>query len=75
MNQAIRLAHLTLELLNIVNIFELIGRFMISTSPYFNYNSNCPEALHFYKNCRGDELIIQPAIDSRMASDMAALRH
>lgn len=43
-----------------------------SINPYFGFNGNCSEAMHFYRDCLGGELILQTIGESPMAERMPA---
>ena len=43
---------------------------MARLNPYLNFNDNCREAMNFYKDCLGGELIITTVGESPMAAQM-----
>jgi len=48
---------------------------MASLNPYLNFDNNCREAMNFYKDCLGGELILQtvgesPQMVAKMPADM-----
>lgn len=43
---------------------------MSTVIPYLNFEGNCNEAMNFYKECLGGELLIQTVAESPMASQM-----
>jgi PhnB protein len=45
---------------------------MSQLNPYLRFNGQCREAMTFYKDCLGGELIIQTYGDSPMGADMSA---
>lgn len=38
--------------------------------PYLNFEGNCNEAMNFYKECFGGELVVQTVAESPMAAQM-----
>jgi PhnB protein len=50
---------------------------MLSLNPYLNFNGNCTEAMKFYQDCFGGELILQKISESPMAVHLpsAAANH
>jgi PhnB protein len=46
---------------------------MAQLNPYLNFDSNCREAMNFYKDCLGGELVLQTVAESpAMAAQMPA---
>lgn len=43
---------------------------MSALIPYLNFEGNCNEAMHFYKECLGGNLVIQTVAESPMAGQM-----
>ncbi len=43
---------------------------MTHINSYLTFNGNCREAMTFYKNCLGGELVLQPVGDSPMCDKM-----
>jgi len=43
---------------------------MTQLNPYLNFNGQCREAMTFYKECLGGELIMQKIAESPMAAQM-----
>jgi PhnB protein len=48
---------------------------MPGLNPYLNFNNNCREAMNFYKNCLGGELVLQqvkemPAMAAKMPAEL-----
>jgi PhnB protein len=43
---------------------------MTAISSYLTFNGNCREAMHFYKDCLGGELILQTIGESPLADKM-----
>jgi PhnB protein len=41
---------------------------MTQLNPYLNFNGNCREAMTFYADCLGGELLLQPVKESAMAA-------
>ena len=39
-------------------------------NPYLNFDKNCREAMNFYKDCLGGELVLQTVGESPMAAQM-----
>ena len=48
---------------------------MTTINPYLNFNGNAKEAMGFYKDCFGGELMVQTVGESPMAKDMPANTH
>jgi len=48
---------------------------MASLNAYLVFNGQCQEAMSFYKNCLGGELILNTVGDSPLAAQMPAARH
>jgi PhnB protein len=45
---------------------------MAQVNPYLNFNGNCREAMHYYKDCFGGELTLQTVGESPLAQQMPA---
>jgi PhnB protein len=45
---------------------------MTQLSPYITFNGNCREAMTFYQQCFGGELLIQSVADSAVSGDFPA---
>jgi PhnB protein len=45
---------------------------MTQIAPYLNFNGNCREAMNFYKDCLGGELVLQPIKGSPMEAQCPA---
>lgn len=43
---------------------------MADLIPYLTFNSNCREAMNFYKECLGGELILMPVSETPVAEQM-----
>jgi PhnB protein len=46
--------------------------YTMQINPYLTFNGNCSEAMTFYKNCLGGDLILQVVKDSPMANEWPA---
>ena len=45
---------------------------MVKVNPYLNFNGRCREAMEFYQQCLGGELLIQKLGESPMAAQMSS---
>jgi PhnB protein len=45
---------------------------MTQLNAYLNFNGNCREAMTFYKECLGGELVLQPVAGTPMAQQLPA---
>lgn len=45
---------------------------MTQITPYLNFNGNCREAMTFYKDCLGGELVLQPVKGTPMEAQCPA---
>ena len=45
---------------------------MIEVNPYLNFNGRCREAMEFYQQCLGGELLLQKLGESPMAAQMSS---
>ena len=43
---------------------------MAQINPYLTFNGNCRQAMNFYKECLGGELMLQPVDGTPMADEM-----
>jgi PhnB protein len=48
----------------------MIGNHGTRLNPYLNFNGNCREAMIFYKECIGGELVLQKVSESPMAAQL-----